>query len=128
MPEDPRFNPLRINPYVLFRALPQSNSYQMEELVSAMHQLFSCQPAPRLSPMSYDQILQQALVSIMARPTQKKLRKHHERHASKHAEIRVAHLEGAGIRICIKGARRFIPVCHSSGSCWSSLISGTDPL
>ena len=75
MPEDPRFNPMRINPYVLFRALPQSNSYQMEELVSAMHQLFRANQLLVSSPMSDDQILQQALVSIMARPTPKKTSK-----------------------------------------------------
>ena len=75
MPEDPRFNPMRINPYVLFRALPQSDSYQMEELVSAMHQLFRANQLLVSSPMSDDQILQQALVSIMARPTPKKTSK-----------------------------------------------------
>ncbi|MEK9949453.1 MAG: hypothetical protein VW579_09850 [Verrucomicrobiales bacterium] len=75
MPEDPRFNPMRINPYVLFRALPQSDSYQMEELVSAMHQLFRANQLLVSSPMSDDQILQQTLVSIMARPTPKKTSK-----------------------------------------------------
>lgn len=36
LPADKRFNPLALNPYVLFRALPQSANYRREELVRAM--------------------------------------------------------------------------------------------
>ncbi len=42
LPEDKRYNPLQINAYVLFKALPQVRRYSQAELVRAMDLLFQC--------------------------------------------------------------------------------------
>ncbi|MBL6764500.1 MAG: DNA polymerase III subunit delta [Verrucomicrobiae bacterium] len=42
LPQDRRINPLAMNPYVLFRALPQSQRYTRSELVRAMDLLLQC--------------------------------------------------------------------------------------
>ena len=42
LPEDKRFNPLALNPYVLYKALPQVKRYSEAELVRAMDLLFQC--------------------------------------------------------------------------------------
>src|SRR5580704_6637486 len=42
LPADKRFNPLALNPYVLFRALPQAKRYTRDELVRAMDLLLRC--------------------------------------------------------------------------------------
>ena len=39
MPTDRKFNPLAINPYVLYKALPQVKKYSSAELVRAMESL-----------------------------------------------------------------------------------------
>jgi DNA polymerase III subunit delta len=65
LPEDRRFNPLAINPYVLYKALPQVKRYTQEELVKAMGLLLECNR--RLVSGSADEslVLQQALVRIV---------------------------------------------------------------
>jgi DNA polymerase-3 subunit delta len=65
LPEDRRFNPLAINPYVLYKALPQVKRYTQEELVKAMGLLLDCNR--RLVSGSTDEslVLQQALVRIV---------------------------------------------------------------
>ena len=42
LPEDKRYNPLALNPYVLFKALPQARRYTQAELVAAMELLLKC--------------------------------------------------------------------------------------
>ena len=42
LPEDKRFNPLSMNPYVLYKALPHAARYSLEELVRAMNLLLEC--------------------------------------------------------------------------------------
>jgi len=42
LPEDRRYNPLAINSYVLYKALPQVKRYDQAELVRAMELLFRC--------------------------------------------------------------------------------------
>ena len=42
LPEDKRFNPLALNPYVLYKALPQVKRYSQAELIRAMELLFQC--------------------------------------------------------------------------------------
>lgn len=67
MPADRRFNPLALNPYVLYKALPQVKHYTRSELVRAMDLLLRCNQ--RLVSRGLDQslVLQQALVQIAAR-------------------------------------------------------------
>jgi DNA polymerase-3 subunit delta len=64
-PEDKRFNPLSLNPYVLFKALPQVQRYSEAELVRAMDLLFQCNL--RLVSTSLDEslVVQQTLVQIV---------------------------------------------------------------
>lgn len=68
LPEDKRFNPLAMNPYVLFKALPQARRYTPAELVCAMELLLRCNQ--RLVSTSLDDalVLQQALVQIVSDP------------------------------------------------------------
>ncbi len=67
LPKDRRFNPLAMNPYVLFKALPQARNYSREELVRAMERMLECNQ--RLVGSSLDEalVLQQALVEIVGR-------------------------------------------------------------
>ena len=67
VPADRRFNPLALNPYVLYKALPQVKHYTRSELVRAMDLLLQCNQ--RLVSRGLDQslVLQQALVQIAAR-------------------------------------------------------------
>jgi DNA polymerase III delta subunit len=65
LPEDKRFNPLALNPYVLYKALPQVQRYSEVELVRAMDLLFQCNL--RLVSTSLDEslVVQQTLVQIV---------------------------------------------------------------
>jgi DNA polymerase-3 subunit delta len=65
LPEDRRYNPLALNPYVLFKALPQARRYTQAELIEAMDLLLRCNQ--RLVSSSLDEalILQQTLVQIV---------------------------------------------------------------
>ena len=65
LPTDRKFNPLVINPYVLYKALPQVKKYSSGELVRAMEVLLRCNQ--RLVSSSLDEalVLQQALVNIV---------------------------------------------------------------
>lgn len=69
LPADKRFNPLALNPYVLYKALPQAKKYTQTELVRAMDLLLRCNQ--RLVSSSLDEalVLQQALVQIVAPQT-----------------------------------------------------------
>jgi DNA polymerase III subunit delta len=64
LPEDRRYNPLALNPYVLFKALPQARRYSQAELTQAMDLLLRCNQ--RLISSSLDEavVLQQTLVQI----------------------------------------------------------------
>ena len=64
LPTDKRFNPLAMNAYVLYKALPQVKRYRQDELVRAMELLFRCNQ--RLVSSSLDEalVLQQTLVQI----------------------------------------------------------------
>lgn len=66
LPADKRFNPLALNPYVLFRALPQAKRYSREELVRAMDLLLRCNR--RLVSTGLDKafMLQHLIVEIAA--------------------------------------------------------------
>jgi len=65
LPQDKRFNPLALNPYVLFKALPQVNRYTQEELVRAMDLLLVCNQRLVSSNLDEALVLQQTLVQIV---------------------------------------------------------------
>ena len=66
LPSDKRFNPLALNPYVLFRALPQAKKYSREELVHAMDLLLRCNRRLVTSGLDKAFVLQQIVVEIAA--------------------------------------------------------------
>jgi len=68
LPEDKKFNPLAINPYVLFRALDQAPRYTQAELIAAMDLLLECNRQLVSRSLDPALILQQALVRILSRP------------------------------------------------------------
>jgi DNA polymerase III subunit delta len=68
LPEDKKFNPLAINPYVLFRALAQAPNYTQAELIVAMGLLLECNRQLVSRSLDPALILQQALVRILSRP------------------------------------------------------------
>jgi DNA polymerase III subunit delta len=65
LPADRRFNPLALNPYVLFKALPQAKRYTQDELVRAMDRLLRCNQRLVSSGLNETLVLQQALVQIV---------------------------------------------------------------
>jgi DNA polymerase III subunit delta len=66
LPADRRFNPLALNPYVLYKALPQVKKYAQNELVRAMDLLLRCNQRLVSSSLDETLALQQALVQIVA--------------------------------------------------------------
>ena len=67
LPEDRRFNPLALNPYVLFKALPQVKRYSEAELIRAMDLLLQCNLRLVSSGLDASLVLQQTLVQIAGR-------------------------------------------------------------
>jgi DNA polymerase-3 subunit delta len=65
LPADKRFNPLALNPYVLYKALPQAKKYGQGELVRAMDLLLRCNQRLVSSGLDETLVLQQALVQIV---------------------------------------------------------------
>ena len=66
LPADKRFNPLALNPYVLYKALPQAKKYSRSELVRAMDLLLRCNQRLVSSGLDEALVLQQTLVQIVA--------------------------------------------------------------
>jgi DNA polymerase-3 subunit delta len=66
LPADRKFNPLALNPYVLYKALPQVKKYSQGELVRAMELLLRCNQRLVSSGLDESLVLQQALVQIVA--------------------------------------------------------------
>lgn len=69
LPADKRFNPLALNPYVLYKALPQAKKYSQNELVRAMELLLRCNQRLVGSGLDETLVLQQTLVQIVAPQT-----------------------------------------------------------
>lgn len=67
LPSDKRFNPLAINPYVLYKALPQAQRYSQAELVRAMELLLQCNRRLVTSNLDESLVLQQTLVQIVSK-------------------------------------------------------------
>jgi DNA polymerase-3 subunit delta len=65
LPEDRRFNPLAINPYVLYKALPQVKRYNEAELIRAMDLLFQCNLKLVSTSLDESLVVQQTLVQIV---------------------------------------------------------------
>ncbi len=65
LPGDKRFNPLALNPYVLYKALPQAQRYTQAELVRAMELLLACNRRLVSSGLDESLVLQQTLVQIV---------------------------------------------------------------
>ncbi|HWX23296.1 MAG TPA: DNA polymerase III subunit delta [Candidatus Binatia bacterium] len=65
LPTDKRFNPLSLNPYVLYKALPQVKRYSEAELVRAMDLLLLCNRRLVTSNLDEALVLQQTLVQIV---------------------------------------------------------------
>ena len=65
LPADKKFNPLALNPYVLYKALPQAKKYSTAELVRAMEVLLQCNRRLVSSGLDEALVLQQALVQIV---------------------------------------------------------------
>jgi DNA polymerase-3 subunit delta len=68
LPSNPKLNPLKLNPYVLFRALPQASHYSINELVKAMDTLYTANIQLISSSMEDAQVLQQSIVTIITKP------------------------------------------------------------
>lgn len=71
LPSDPRYDPRAINPYVLFRALPQARRYAPAELTAAMESLLECNRRLVGSGLDSGLVLQQTLIRIVSRPSAK---------------------------------------------------------
>jgi DNA polymerase III subunit delta len=65
-PADKRFNPLALNPYILYKALPQAKKYSCGELVRAMDLLLRCNRRLVSSGLDKALALQQTLVRVAA--------------------------------------------------------------
>ena len=65
LPAEKKFNPLALNPYVLYKALPQVKKYTSSELVRAMEVLLRCNQRLVSSQLDEALVLQQALVQIV---------------------------------------------------------------
>jgi DNA polymerase-3 subunit delta len=73
LPEDKRFNPLSMNPYVLFKAMGQAKNYSLPELTRAMDLLLECNQRLVLSSLDNTAVLQQTLVKIIGHTTRARL-------------------------------------------------------
>jgi hypothetical protein len=69
LPTDKKYNPLALNPYVLFKALPQARHYSETELVRAMDLLLRANQRLVSSALDEKLVLQQALVQIVGTAT-----------------------------------------------------------
>jgi DNA polymerase III delta subunit len=64
-PQDRRFNPLSMHPYMLHKALAQAGRYTAAELIRAMDLLLQCNRRLVSSGLDEALILQQTLVEIV---------------------------------------------------------------
>ena len=65
LPADKKYNPLALNPYVLYKALPQVKRYSEAELILAMDLLLRCNQRLVSSGLEEALVLQQTLVQIV---------------------------------------------------------------
>lgn len=67
LPEDKKFSPLGVNPYILFRALAQARNYTRDELIQAMSLLLECNQCLISRSLDSALVLQQTLLRIVTR-------------------------------------------------------------
>jgi hypothetical protein len=67
LPADRRFNPLAMNPYMLFKAASQAKQYTLAELTRAMDLLLECNQCLVLRSLDPASVLQQTLIKIISR-------------------------------------------------------------
>jgi DNA polymerase-3 subunit delta len=65
LPEDRRYSPKSIHPYVLYNSLAHAKKYSLEELVRAMELLLDCNRRLVSSQLEEKLVLQQTLVQIV---------------------------------------------------------------
>jgi DNA polymerase III subunit delta len=65
LPEDKRYSPKNIHPFVLFNSLPHARKYSLAELVRAMELLLECNRKLIGSQLDEKLVLQQTLVQIV---------------------------------------------------------------
>ena len=65
LPEDRRYSPLGINPYVLYKAMQQAVRYSTAELIQAMELLLQCNRRLVGSGLNPAMVIQQTLVQIV---------------------------------------------------------------
>jgi DNA polymerase-3 subunit delta len=65
LPEDKKFNPLAMHPFMLHKSLPQTRNYSSDELVRAMGLLLACNHRLVSSGLDESLVLQQTLVQII---------------------------------------------------------------
>lgn len=73
VPDDKRFNPLSMHPFVLFNATGHAQRYTLPELIRAMELLLKCNQQLISSGLDGALILQQTLVKIVSAPGQARL-------------------------------------------------------
>ncbi|MDW7980142.1 MAG: hypothetical protein RMH97_06205 [Verrucomicrobiales bacterium] len=66
-PQDRRYSPLGLHPYVLFKAMRQASNYTRDELVRAMDMLLQCNQKLLYSDLDARFLLQQTLIDIVSR-------------------------------------------------------------
>lgn len=64
-PEDKKFNPLAMHPFLLFNSLPHAANYSKQELINGMEVLLQCNLKLVGSSLDAALVLQQALMSIV---------------------------------------------------------------
>lgn len=69
LPTDRRINPLALNPYVLFKALPQARGWPSGDLVRALDLLLQCNRRLVSSGLDTELVLQQTLTQILRADT-----------------------------------------------------------
>jgi DNA polymerase III delta subunit len=72
LPADRRLNPLAMNPWMLYVALPHARNYSRDELVAAMGRLLECNLRLVTSGTDEAVVLQQTLVEIVGQPRAKR--------------------------------------------------------
>jgi DNA polymerase-3 subunit delta len=65
LPEDKRFNPLSMHPFLLHKALPHAQRYSLEELIEAMDLLLNCNQRLIFSTLDESLVLQETLIKIV---------------------------------------------------------------
>jgi DNA polymerase III delta subunit len=72
LPQDRRFNPLAMHPYMLYNSLAHARNYSSEELVEAMELLLTANQRFVTSSSDEALIFQETLFKIVQQPSRQK--------------------------------------------------------